>query len=73
MGYKEADTVIRLIDQYLEELEGKEIHDIAIELGCNEAEAEEAGPEKAEEAAAEEAAPEQTAEAASEESAAASR
>ena len=42
MGYKETDTVIRLIDQYLEELEGKEIPDIAFELGCNEAQAQEA-------------------------------
>jgi RNA polymerase sigma-54 factor len=42
MGYKETDTVIRLIDQYLEELEGKEILDIAFELGCKETQAEEA-------------------------------
>jgi len=42
MGYKETDTVIRLIDQYLEELEGKEILDIAFELACKETQAEEA-------------------------------
>ncbi len=42
MGYKESDLVIKLIDRELEELEDKEISDIALELGCKEEEAEEA-------------------------------
>jgi len=42
MGYKESDLVIKLIDRYLEELENKEISDIALELSCKDAEAEEA-------------------------------
>lgn len=42
MGYKESDVVIKIIDTHLEELENKEITDIALELGCKEVEAEEA-------------------------------
>ena len=42
MGYKETDLVIKLIERGLEELENKEISDIALELSCDEREAEEA-------------------------------
>lgn len=42
MGYKESDLVIKLIDHRLEELENKEIAEIAFELGCKEEDAEEA-------------------------------
>ena len=42
MGYKETDLVVKLIDQLLEELENKEIADIALELGSKEEDTEEA-------------------------------